>query len=94
MLIVSMATSPLFGSQAPGAPDLAGLTTSVQNVGPSTNSALNSFITVNCLGCLIFDILSRVIYFMSYFSVIFLARIESPENTIATGQRQSRQFGP
>ena len=32
--------SRLFGSQAPGAPDASGMTTSVRNVGPSANSAL------------------------------------------------------
>ena len=32
--------SSLFGSQAPGAPDVLGMTTSVRNVGRSANSAL------------------------------------------------------
>ena len=32
--------SPLFGYQAPGAPDVSGMTTSVRNVGPRANSAL------------------------------------------------------
>ena len=39
--------SPLFCSQAPGAPDDSGMTTSVLNVGPSANSLLlTSFTTV------------------------------------------------
>ena len=45
--------SPLFGSQAPGAPDVSGKTTLVRNVDPSAKSALQ-FVTLDfvykCLG--------------------------------------------